>query len=205
VRPMDVRHATRRSETVMGVPAPAHVDPPVKLAAPMESVSKRQALEQLHAKQYVSLVRSAAWIVDDVALAEELVQEGFIRLAGAWDQLEDPEAAGAYLRRIVINLGRSRIRRIVVGRRKIAAVQRDVPSVDNSAARWGEGLLDGGLGQALRNLPQRQRECVVLRYEQDLSVEQIAAALGLAEGSVKSHLHRGLARIRAELNRKETP
>jgi len=167
-----------------------------------EFVSKRQALEQLHAEHYVSLVRTAAWMFGDVALAEELVQEGFIRLAGAWDQLDDPDAASAYLRRIVINLGRSKVRRLILGRSKMTAAQSGMPEADLSASRWGEGLLDGDIGEALRSLPRRQRECVVLRYEQDLSVAQIAEVLGLAEGSVKSHLHRGLNKLRTELDRK---
>jgi len=98
---------------------------------------KRQALEELHAAHYSSLVRSAAWIVGDVALAEELVQEGFVRLAGSWNQIRDHDAAAAYLRRIVINLCRSRVRRMILGRHKMAEVGRSLTGIDESLTNMG--------------------------------------------------------------------
>ena len=151
------------------------------------------ALEALHRQHHGSLVRSAAWILDDQELAEELVQESYIRLAGVWDRLDDRDAALSYLRKTVFNLSHSKIRRLIVGRSKHRAVQARPVSPDVEQTP----LMDSELAEAIRQLSVRQRECIVLRYEHDLSIAQIAEVLGIAEGSAKSHIHRALGRLSA--------
>ena len=102
----------------------------------------------------------------------------------------------AYLRSIVCNLARGRIRRWMLERRKQPAPVRDVDvRPDAAEARHQRDVVAAGLA----HLPRRQRECVVLRYWLDLPVRDIAEALGIAEGSVKSHLHRGLAALEDRL------
>lgn len=159
----------------------------------------REQLAELYEANWSSLVRTGAWLLGDSALAEEVVQDAFIRLVEHWHQLNDPLAAPAWLRRTVVNLSRSRMRRFAVGRQKtrLAAAREQV--ADFSAQRLGEDLSDGELGAAIRRLPRRQRECVVLRFVHDLAVAEIASTLGIGAGSVKTHLHRGLHSLGNEL------
>lgn len=155
----------------------------------------RVVLVELYEQHWESLTRTARWLVSDRALAEEVVQDAFIRLVEHWHELRDPAAAPAWLRRTVVNLSRSRIRRLLVGRQKVRLVAAQHSVADQSALRFGEELTDGELGDAIRLLPRRQRECVVLRYVHDLAVEEIADTLRISAGSVKTHLHRALASL----------
>lgn len=170
-----------------------------RLAPTMDA---RSRIERLHREHYGSLVRSAFWIVGDMGLAEELVQEAYIRLAESIEQVDDPDRLRQYLHRIVVNLSRSRVRRLATGRRKLRAVAEQ--SRGDGASAGAGNLMEGEMAALLRNLPRRQRECVVLRFQADLTVPQIAQVLGLAEGSVKSHLHRALNRLRTDLNEGES-
>jgi len=143
------------------------------------------ALERLFAERYQPMVRLAAWLVNDRALAEEIVQDAFVRLVAAGPALTDLNAPQAYLRTAVVNLSRSRLRRLALARRHRPL-----------AAGYAEGpedyLVDEELASAVADLARRQRECIVLRYSEDLAVDAIAVALGISSGSVKTHLHRGL-------------
>ena len=156
----------------------------------------RATLAGLHAEHWASLVRSAEWIVGDRGLAEEIVQDAFVRLVENWSRLKDPGAAPAWLRKTTVNLCRSRVRRFVIGRRKRDQLGASLRVVDASSEQLGEELADGPLGQAIRRLPDRQRECVALRFVHDLSLDDVAATLGISPGSVKTHLHRALARLK---------
>lgn len=175
--------------------------PELRLVA---AATRREALASLHAEHYRSLVGTAYWILGDATQAEEITQDAFVRLAESWDRLNDPGAAPAYLRRTVINLSRSKVRRLIVGRRK----RRQVASrefVDRVGPEPSPiGLADGELGAAIRALPARQRECVVLRFVHDLTVADIATTLEIGEGSVKTHLHRALKTLGSALG-EETP
>jgi RNA polymerase sigma-70 factor (sigma-E family) len=172
-----------------GVPVSTRID---------VQMSPFRQIEELHRLHHESLVRSAFWIVGDMHEAEELVQEAYIRLAEAIDQLDDPAKAKQYLHRIVLNLSRSQVRRLTVGAAKLRLLANRTDRDPESLAH-AQALRDTGLGAELARLPRRQRECLVLRYEADLTVPQIAEVLGVAEGSVKSHLHRGLGRLRDRL------
>lgn len=156
------------------------------------TMTRRHALAALHAEHYRSLVGTAYWILGDSAQAEEIAQDAFVRLAESWDRLNDHAAAPAYLRRTVINLSRSKVRRLIVGRRKRDEVGSRTLVDRTTPDQTPIGLADGDLGTAVRALPLRQRECVVLRFVHDLTIADIAATLGVGEGSVKTHLHRAL-------------
>ena len=134
------------------------------------------------------MVRLAAWLVNDVALAEEIVQDAFVRLATTTSDLSTLDSDSAYLRTIVVNLTRTKIRRLAIARR-----HRPDPAGSSPAA--DAMLIDEDLASAVASLPRRQRECVVLRYTVDLAVKEIAETLGISPGSVKSHLHRALATL----------
>lgn len=153
----------------------------------------------LHREHYRALVGLARLVVDTPAEAEEVVQEAFVRLYASWRGLRDPDRALAYLRSSVLNLGRSRIRRRVVARRYLSAQG----SVDTAPA--ADEQADTGSGEraavlaAVRSLPRRQQECVLLRYFGRLSEHEIAAALGISEGSVKTHTHRAMTALAGKL------
>jgi RNA polymerase sigma-70 factor (sigma-E family) len=142
------------------------------------------------------LVSLARFFVDDRTAAEDVVQESFIRLARAIGRIEDPAKAAAYLRSIVINLARDHNRRGLVSFRHRPPAQPDEPSAEESAAA-NESRAE--VIAALRKLPHRQRNCVVLRYYLDLSVDEIAETLGIGRNSVKTHLQRGLRTMKTAL------
>ena len=143
-----------------------------------------------------SLVRLVRLFVDDRNAAEDLVQEGFIRLARSAHRIEDPTRAAAYLRSIVLNLARDH------NRRGLLSLRHQLPFDEVQAST--EDTLDLEADQqrvldALRDLPPRQRDCLALRYYHELGVDEIAATLGLSRNSVKTHLQRGLAAMERRL------
>jgi RNA polymerase sigma factor (sigma-70 family) len=173
-------------ELVAGVAADA-------LAVPLDV--DRFVAEMFRAEG-ASLVRLARLFVDDRNAAEDLVQEAFIRLARSAHRLADVTRAPAYLRSIVLNLARDHNRRGLVSlrhRSPLAGVQDAID--DEIVAREDQRQVLG----ALRELPHRQRICLVLRYYDELSIDDIAATIGVSRNSVKTHLQRGLAALEARL------
>ena len=153
-----------------------------------------QAVAQLYALHYQSLTRLAALLVRDVATAEEVVQDAFTAMHDAWHRLGNPDKALAYLRQAVVNRSRS-----VLRHRIIAGTNRSWGPPDMPSAGHGPLVLlesDAALA-ALRGLPVRQREAILLRYYADLSGDQTAAVMGISRGAVKSHTARGMAALRA--------
>jgi RNA polymerase sigma-70 factor (sigma-E family) len=154
------------------------------------------AIGILYPAHWAPLVRLAALLSGDPSVAEEIVQDAFIALHRRWDRLADPAAAPGYLRASVVNGARSAIRhRVVVERSRQPGPPDPVDPADR-AVRVAE---DAEVLAALRALPQRQREVLVLRYYSDLSEQDIATALGISRGAVKSHAHRGLGTLRRHL------
>jgi RNA polymerase sigma-70 factor (sigma-E family) len=145
----------------------------------------------------LALVRLAALLVDDLHLAEDVVQEAFIAVHRRADRIRDPEATLAYLRTSVVNTARTTIRKRMTARRYLhAGLAPDEPPADT------EAMLDADHREvlaALRRLPDRQREVLTLRYWSGLSEAQIAEALGISRGAVKSNASRGIARLEAIL------
>lgn len=157
-----------------------------------EAESDGERLRVLHDLHYRSLVKLASIYVDDVDSAEEVVQDAFVRLLGGRYRIE-PGKEAAYLRSMVLNGARSQLRR-----RRVRRLHRPERPPDAAAAeRDGVDLaVRDDVLVALRRLPARQAAVLVLRYYLDLSEAEIAQTLGMAPGSVKSHAHRGLARLR---------
>jgi RNA polymerase sigma-70 factor (sigma-E family) len=131
----------------------------------------------------------------DRAAAEDVVQESFAKVQRAWPRI-DPDRAAAYLRTTAFNGARSLLRRRVVAERF-----RPERAVTTAGADDGVVLAEDqrAVVAALRRLPVRQRECVVLRYYADLREHEIAATLGVSRNSVKTHLRRGMAALAREL------
>jgi RNA polymerase sigma-70 factor (sigma-E family) len=129
------------------------------------------------------MIRLAAVITGSPETAQDLVQDAFVRLHGAWNRVHEPRA---YLRRAVVNACHSHHRRRRVERRHAA-----LTGPESAAALNANEISD-----ALDALPYRQRAALVLRFYTDLSDGDIASALGCRPGTVASLIHRGLEQLR---------
>lgn len=156
------------------------------------------AVAALFQAQRLPMVRLARLLVDDLETAEDVVQDAFSALHRKWGSITSHDAAIGYLRTSVVNGSRS-----VLRRRRTARAH---PWPD--ATRWSADSADRGLLvaeehrevlAALRQLPTRQREVIVLRYWSELPEAEIAAALGISVGAVKSSASRGREAIAALL------
>jgi RNA polymerase sigma-70 factor (sigma-E family) len=152
------------------------------------------AVEQLYATHYRRLVRLSVLLVRDPETAEEVVQDSFVAMHGTWRTLREPEKGLAYLRQTVVNRSRSVLRRRGVRARYVPPVGRDHPGADEDVmvSERRSAVLE-----AMRALPDRQREVLALRYYLDLSEADIASTLGISRGAVKSHASRGVAALRS--------
>ena len=154
------------------------------------------SLVALFDAHYAALLRLATLLLDDRSAAEEVVQDAYLRLHGRPLDFGDPARAAAYMRSTVLNLARSRLRRRRLARTHVRIARDDVTSAEDAAVLRADQrhVLD-----ALRSLSPRQRECLVLRYYLDLSEAEIAEALNVSPGSVKTHTSRGMAALATRL------
>jgi RNA polymerase sigma-70 factor (sigma-E family) len=135
-------------------------------------------------------LRAVTAVTGDPGQAEELVAEAFARAWVSWGKVRGYGAPRAWVVRTALNTGVSWWRRR----------RREVPLAGHDAAAAGAGYgVDPQLMAGLRRLPARQREVVALRVLLDLDAEATAKALGIAPGTVGSHLSRGLAALRRDL------
>ena len=166
-------------------------------SVPADSVAD-EAVTELYATHYRSLVRLAALLVRDTGIAEEVVQDSFVAMHGAWRRLRDSEKALSYLRQSVVNRSRSVLRHRTVVERNAPKSAPDEPSAEHGAI----ALLErSAVIAALRTLPPRQREALVLRFYADMSEAQIADAMCISKGAVKSHTARAMQALRTVLER----
>ena len=154
--------------------------------------SWRKRLEDLYAAEYPSVLRLAVLLTGERDAAEDVAQDAFVRLFERFQDRKEPDAVGAYLRRIVVNLSRSRIRRFVHERRKNERVARlpDGPGPDPATPALTRALL--------MKLPVRQRAALYLRYYEGRSERETAEALGCSIGAVKSLVLRATRALRFE-------
>ena len=151
-------------------------------------------IETVFRAEYRQLVGLARLLVDDPGQAEEVVQDAFVALHGRWGEVERP---AAFLRTAVVNGGRGRLRRREVARRHLRATEPPMDRRPDDAAVLAEE--HGATAAALRALPDRQRACIALRFYDDMTEAEIASTLGISVGSVKTHVHRGMATLAAAL------
>lgn len=156
-----------------------------------------EPIEALFRAEYRRLVGIARLLVDDPAQAEEVVQDAFVALHRNWSRLRDPAAAPMWLRQAVVNGSRGRLRRRATARRHLKVAE-PVLTVD-PGERAVVADEHRAVAAALARLPDRQRACLVLRFYDGRTEAEIAAALGIAAGSVKTHVHRGLAALTTAL------
>jgi RNA polymerase sigma-70 factor (sigma-E family) len=155
-----------------------------------------QAIAAIYGVQYCSLVRLAVSLTGDIGSAEEVVQDSFIAMCGAWNRLRDRDKALAYLRQSVMNRSRSVLRHRIVADRIVPKPAADVPSAEQAAITQ---LERSAMISAMRALPPRQREALVLRFYLDMSEGQVASAMGISRGAVKCHTARAKAALRSVL------
>jgi RNA polymerase sigma factor (sigma-70 family) len=150
---------------------------PIPAEEPIGAMPATVLIEDLYLQEYRGLVRLAYLLVDTDAEAEEVVQDAFAKLLVRWSSVRNP---GAYLRRSVLNGCRD-----VQRRRATKRAHPDEPEVAVDAP--ADHVMD-----AVRALSPRRRAVVVLRFYEDLTIDQIADVLRTRPGTVKSLLHRAL-------------
>ncbi|WP_237277439.1 SigE family RNA polymerase sigma factor [Streptomyces caniscabiei] len=191
--------APAAAEPLLPGPAPAPDSPPVPnpalppgaLGDPVD-VEREAGVARLFELHYSSMLRLAVLLgADD---PENVVAEAYYQIYRKWRRLRDAEAAEAYLRSTVCNLTRMRIRHLQVARRhvELPVVEEPVASAESTALLHDDQRVLIG---ALQQLPARQREALVLRHWLGLKESEIAAAMGISCGSVKTHTARGLAAL----------
>jgi len=154
-------------------------------------------LAAAHRVHYRSLVRLASLLVDDVATCEEIVQDAFVAVYRRPDRVRSAEKLPAYLRSAVLNGARSSLRRRQVRLRPALQVVGSDPAGPEALAELRDdhrAVLD-----ALRSLPDRQRDVLALRFWGELSEHEIAEALDVAPGTVKTHVKRALTALAQQL------
>jgi RNA polymerase sigma-70 factor (sigma-E family) len=152
----------------------------------------------LYLAHYRTLVRLAALLVQDLATAEEIVQDAFVAVHAAWRRLPDADHAVHYLRRSVIDRSRSALRQREVAD-KLSPVT--VPAARRASREANIEVERSAFVSALWTLPIWQREVVVLRYFADLPETQVASATGISEAAVRSHTTEAMSSLRTELGR----
>jgi RNA polymerase sigma-70 factor (sigma-E family) len=157
------------------------------------------ALVSLYRSQRLPLLRLAVLLTEDTGVAEDVVQDAFLALRRRWHAV-DPQAAAGYLRTSVVNGSRSVHRRRSVARKYAWLSEPGEEPPADLAVLLAEDHRE--VVEALRRLPQRQREVLVLRYWAELSEAEIAEALGVARGTVKSSASRGLSALEQQLRRR---
>jgi RNA polymerase sigma-70 factor (sigma-E family) len=148
----------------------------------------RDSFDQLYHREFTPMVRVAYLLVGNEEQALDVVQEAFARVFERWNRLDNP---GGVLRTAVVNSARDLLRRraLRLDRRHLTE------SVDRHTRFEADHLFD-----AIQQLSPKRRTALVLRYYLDLSEADIAAAMGVRPGTVKSLLSRGLGDLRVAIN-----
>lgn len=158
-----------------------------------DATSGVTALYQAHA---VGLIRLAIVMLGERTAAEDVVQDAFFGLYRHWDRLTDPANALGYARSAVLNGCRNVLRvRGKPGPLELVAEVGESAVGDSAEAAALVGAEHQEVLAAIRALPDRQREAMVLRYYLDMSVEETAAAMGISQGTVKSATSRAVAAL----------
>jgi RNA polymerase sigma-70 factor (sigma-E family) len=168
---------------------------PSRSGSPQDADREVTALYLTH---YRPLVRIAALLVQDLAEAEEIVQDSFVAVHAAWRRLPDAEHALSYLHRSVVDRSRATVRRHIVVDKLAPRLAPDVPSGHGEASIEVER---SAFISALWTLPPRQREVVVLRYFADLPETQVAWATGISETAVEAYTVQAMSSLQTELRK----
>ena len=152
----------------------------------------RSRLADAYVRSAPGGIRLAYLLTGDGDVAEDLVQEAFVRFVGRLRFLRDPDAFEPYLRRTIVNLSKNHFRRRAVER---AYLEREAPRAEDVSTDPDVATHDT-LRLALLRLPLRQRTALVLRYFEDLPDATIAELLRCRPATVRSLVARGLEALR---------
>ena len=156
--------------------------------------SAEAAVTALYEAHALGMIRLAHIMLGDRQSAEDVVQEAFCGVYRRWSHLADPDSAVHYVRSAVLNHCRS-----VLRRRTTSQAPRGVTSHPESVRSAEAAVLTreerDEIMRAVRRLPPRQREALVLRFYLDLSAEETATTMGISPSSVRSATHRALASL----------
>lgn len=159
----------------------------------LRDAEREIAIARVFDAHHAQLVRLAA-LLGAGCDAEDVVAEAFCQLYRRYGKLRSPDAASAYVRGSVVNLVRMRLRHLKVVRRHQASSL--PPGEELSAEHEAIGREDQrAVVAALERLAPRQREAIVLRYWLDLKEAEIADAMGISCGAVKTHISRAMASL----------
>ena len=154
-------------------------------------------MRELYDRCHADMVRFAAFLTGRVDSAEDVAQDAFLRVFDAWDRIDDPGRAEAYLKTTVVNLVRG-------GHRRDQTAERHSGDQSPTVVASAEDDAIDELGRrrvldAVAALPLRQRACVVMRHWMRMTETEIAETLDLSVGSVRTHAKRGTKRLQSQL------
>jgi RNA polymerase sigma-70 factor (ECF subfamily) len=158
-------------------------------------VADRAGFEGFYREHHARVVRACALVVLDRPLAEDVAADAFARLWARWDAIQDEDHAGGYVYKTAMRLS---------ARRAHSARRESIGVADRAGPDQMEPVLVRiDVFRALRGLPLRQRQAVVLRDWAGFGTERVAAMLGTRESTVRVHLARGRRALRRELHLEE--
>ena len=186
---MRVRSVASTSAVTSGPAVPAHVAARQPEALPLAATA---TFEGFYRRELPGLVALAAALAGPAA-ADDVAQEAMLAAYRRWDTVSRLDLPAAWVRRVCANTAVSLLRRRGAEARAVlrlgARPQRTLELAPDPGAFWAE----------VRRLPRRQAQAVALAYVYDLGVAEIAVTLGVAEGTVKTHLSRGRAALAVRL------
>jgi RNA polymerase sigma-70 factor (ECF subfamily) len=155
--------------------------------------AREPTFDAIFAEEYPAIVASAAVVLEDWNLAQDLAQESFVKLLLHWEKVSRYDKPGAWIRKVTIREAvrvRTRQRREILRWRSLRPA-----AADDAYATVVDRL---ALGPHLRGLSAGQRAAIALHYFSDMSTEDAAALLGVSSGTIKTHLARGRRALSAE-------
>jgi RNA polymerase sigma-70 factor (sigma-E family) len=155
----------------------------------------RAEFEAFFERHYREIGRLAYLLTGDHLAADDLTADAFLVAWRQWERIWSVDHPLAYVRRVVVNLAATRIRRITRERTRLPLFH--ISDAEATAGPDGAAIVD--VRAALQRLPDRRRACVVLRHALDLPEAEVAAILGISVGTVKSQTSKGVTQLQKQL------
>src|ERR1700743_1335197 len=158
------------------------------------SVGERVAFGEYVRARSGALLRAAQALTANRADAEDLLQATLVKAYQSWDKISDPAALDTYVRRVMVNTHISGWRR----RRVDEYPTDELPDSPSGEDATGDSDLHDVVQRAIDRLPRQVRAAVMLRFYDDMTEPEVAAALGVSVGTVKSTVARAVAKLRTD-------
>lgn len=170
-----------------------------RTAIPHEQPNQNEPFEHFYRREYNHIVAMARAVSPDRASAEDLAQESFAAAHRNWQRISNYDNPAAWVRRVMINRATSMRRRLAAELRTLVRAGHD-PDRGIAPDLTSETI---EVWDALRHLPRRQRQAIVLHYVGQLTTSEIAEDMQCSQGTVKAHLHSGRQALRHRLTDQE--